>query len=95
MLIKRYKSNPILTKNDIPYAVATVHNAGVVKHNEIYIMISRSHRLNGRRILGKGESEDGFNFVADEKPFMVLTTEGAFQEYEEYGVEDPRIILLK
>ena len=57
-------------------------------------MIFRSHKLNGRSILGKAESEDGFNFIADEKPFMVPATEGIFREYEEYGVEDPRIIFL-
>jgi predicted GH43/DUF377 family glycosyl hydrolase len=94
MLVKRYPNNPILTKKDIPYPVATVHNAGVVKFNGKYVMIFRSHKLNGRSILGKAESDDGFNFVADKKPFMVPSTEGIFKEYEEYGVEDPRIIFL-
>lgn len=94
MLINRFKKNPILTKQDIPYPVATVHNAGVIKFKDKYIMIFRSHKLNGRSILGKAESEDGFNFTADEKPFMVPATEGIFKEYEEYGIEDPRIIFL-
>lgn len=94
MLITRYPGNPILTKSDIPYQVATVHNAGVIKFNGRYIMIFRSHTLNGRSILGKAESEDGFNFIADKAPFMVPSTEGVFKEYEEFGVEDPRIIFL-
>jgi predicted GH43/DUF377 family glycosyl hydrolase len=94
MLIKRYPDNPILTKDDVPYPVATVHNAGVVKFNDRYIMIFRSHKYNGRSILGKAESEDGFNFKVDNKPFMLPATEGIFREYEEYGVEDPRIIFL-
>lgn len=94
MLIKRYHNNPILTKDDVPYPVATVHNAGVVKFNDRYIMIFRSHKLNGRSILGKAESDDGFNFKVDKEPFMVPATEGIFKEYEEYGVEDPRIIFL-
>jgi predicted GH43/DUF377 family glycosyl hydrolase len=94
MLIKRYPENPILTKDDVPYPVATVHNAGVVKFNDRYIMIFRSHKYNGRSILGKAESEDGFNFKVDNKPFMLPATEGIFREYEEYGVEDPRIIFL-
>ncbi len=94
MLIKRYPNNPILTSKDIPYPVATVHNAGVVKFNGRYIMIFRSHKLNGRSILGKAESEDGFNFIADKKPFMIPSTDEGFKEYEEYGVEDPRITLL-
>jgi len=95
MLIKRYPNNPILTKDDVPYPVATVHNAGVAKFRDKYIMIFRSHKLNGRSIFGKAESEDGFNFIVDEKPFMLPATEGVFKEYEEYGIEDPRIMYFE
>jgi predicted GH43/DUF377 family glycosyl hydrolase len=94
MLIKRYKNNPILTKDDVPYPVATVHNAAVVKYEGKYIMIFRSHKLNGRSILGMAESEDGYNFKVNNKPFMIPANEGIFQEYEAYGVEDPRITFM-
>lgn len=94
-IIKRYKNNPVLTKHDIPYPVATVHNAGVTKYNDKYIMIFRSHLDNGRSILGIAESFDGFNFKAAEKPFMTPCQEGIFKEYEEYGVEDPRITFIE
>ena len=93
-MIKRYSNNPILAKEDVPYPVATVHNAAVVKFNNKYIMIFRSHKLNGRSILGKAESTDGFNFKVDKEPFMVPATEGIFKEYEVYGVEDPRIVFI-
>ncbi len=95
MLIERYKNNPILTKDDVPYPVATVHNAGVVKFGGRYIMIFRSHKLNGRSILGKAESDDGFHFKVDSEPFMVPATDGLFGEYEAYGIEDPRIVFLE
>jgi predicted GH43/DUF377 family glycosyl hydrolase len=94
MLINRYQNNPILTKDDVPYPVATVHNAAVVKHEGKYIMIFRSHKRNGRSILGKAESEDGYNFIVDDKPFMIPATMGVFKEYEAYGIEDPRIIFM-
>ncbi len=94
MLIKRYLNNPILTKDDVPYPVATVHNAGVVKHNNTYIMIFRSHKLNGRSILGKAQSDDGFNFKVDKEPFMEPAINGIFKDYEEYGIEDPRIVFI-
>lgn len=94
MLVTRYHRNPILTKDDVPYPVATVHNAGVVKYNGQYMMIFRSHRLNGRSILGLARSDDGFNFKVDEAPFMVPATEGIFKDYETYGVEDPRVVYL-
>uniref|UniRef100_UPI0032173099 glycoside hydrolase family 130 protein n=1 Tax=uncultured Draconibacterium sp. TaxID=1573823 RepID=UPI0032173099 len=94
MLVNRYENNPILTKEDILYPVATVHNAAVIKYEGKYVMVFRSHKMNGRSILGKAESNDGYHFIADENPFMVPATEGVFKEYEAYGLEDPRIVFL-
>ena len=93
-IVRRYEGNPILTAADIPYPVQTVHNAGVTKHNGRYIMLFRSHRDNGRCILGLADSDDGFHFVARPEPFMVPAGEGVFAEYEAFGVEDPRICRL-
>jgi len=93
-LITRYSNNPILTKKDVPYEVATVHNAGVTKFNGEYLMLFRSHRHNGRSILGLARSSDGFNFRVDEKPFLEPATSGDFAEYEAFGVEDPRITVI-
>lgn len=94
-IVKRYANNPILTKDDVPYPVTTVHNAGVTKYNGHYIMIFRSHLYNGRSILGLAESDDGFHFHVSNKPFMIPAAQGVFKEYEEYGVEDPRITFLE
>lgn len=93
-VINRYENNPILTKDDVPYPVVTVHNAAVTKYNNKYIMVFRSHLHNGRSILGLAESEDGYHFRVDETPFMAPSKEGIFREYEEYGIEDPRIIFI-
>lgn len=93
-IVKRYVGNPILTKNDIPYPVYTVHNAGMTKYNGKYYMLFRSHLNTGRSILGLAISDDGYHFKAEDKPFMVPATEGVFKTYEEWGVEDPRICLI-
>lgn len=90
-IIKRYKKNPILTKDDIPYPVHTVHNAGMAKYQDKYIMLFRSHLNTGRSIIGLAESKDGFSFKSRPEPFIVPCTEGIFAQYEEFGVEDPRI----
>ncbi|MBU4101000.1 MAG: glycosidase, partial [Proteobacteria bacterium] len=90
-IITRYKKNPILTRKDVPYPVATVHNAGIVKHNDRYIMLFRSHLLNGRSIIGRADSEDGFSFKVHPKPFLTPSVDGIFAEYEAFGVEDLRI----
>jgi len=90
-LVRRYSGNPILTKADIPYPVETVHNAAVTKHGDEYIMLFRAHLRTGRSIIGLARSVDGYRFTADPKPFLTPAQEGAFAEYEEFGVEDPRV----
>lgn len=93
-VVRRYPGNPILTKDQVPYPVETVHNAAVVKCGDQYLMVFRSHLRNGRSILGLARSEDGFSFSVDPKPFMVPAQDGIFGIYEEFGVEDPRICFL-
>ena len=90
-VVKRYKKNPVLTKELVPYKVETVHNAGVVKYRGRYLMLFRSHLQNGRSIIGLAESEDGFTFNVSNEPFLLPASEGLFAEYEEFGVEDLRI----
>lgn len=94
-VVKRYANNPVLTKHDVPYPVETVHNAGVVKHEGRYIMLFRSHLRNGRSIIGRADSKDGFVFTVSPEPFITASDEGVFAEYEEYGVEDLRICAME
>ncbi len=90
-IVTRYQKNPILTRKDVPYPVATVHNAGVVKHDGRYIMLFRSHKLNGRSMIGRADSDDGFSFTVSPALFLTPATDSPFAEYEEFGVEDLRI----
>lgn len=94
-LVKRYEKNPILTKDDVPYPVVTVHNPAVVKLSNRYVMVFRSHLRNGRSILGIADSDDGFSFRVRPKPFMVPSDKEPFKTYEEFGVEDPRITFIE
>ncbi len=91
-IVKRFSGNPILTKAHIPYPVETVHNAAVIKQADEYIMLFRSHLRTGRSIIGLARSGDGFKFTADPEPFLTPATDGRFAAYEEFGVEDPRVI---
>lgn len=94
-IVRRYAENPILTKADIPYEVETVHNAAVVKHDDQYIMLFRSHLRTGRSIIGLARSTDGFNFIADHQPFLQPDQDGPFADYEAFGVEDPRVTRME
>ena len=42
-LIERCPDNPILTRNDIPYPVETVHNAGMTRYDGRTIMLFHHH----------------------------------------------------
>ena len=94
-IVKRYSGNPILTKHDVPYAVQTVHNAGMVKVRDKYIMLFRSHLDTGRSIIGLAESVDGYAFTVHAQPFITPAQTGVFREYEAFGVEDPRISCIE
>src|SRR2546427_12240098 len=94
-IVRRYRHNPILTKAEIPYPVETVHNAAVVKHENEYIMLFRSHLRTGRSIIGLARSPDGFRFAADPQPFLIPDRDSPFAAYEEFGVEDPRVTRLE
>ncbi len=94
-LVTRYANNPILRKDDVPFPVETVHNAGVVKHDGRYLMLFRSHRRNGRSIIGLAESDDGYQFRVRPEPFLAPADKGVFAEYEEYGVEDCRVSAIE
>ncbi len=93
--VERYSKNPILTIDDVPYPVATIHNAAVAKYNGTYVMLFRSHTDTGRSIIGIADSDDGFEFQCRSDPFMTPAKQPEFYEYEKFGVEDPRVTLLE
>src|SRR5437762_13342463 len=94
-IVRRYSHNPILTKKDVPYPVETVHNVAVVKHENEYIMLFRSHLRTVRSILGLARSRDGYHITAAPQPFLTLAPDGPFAAYDEFGVEDPRVTELE
>ena len=93
-VVERFEGNPILTRDNVPYPVDTVHNAGVIKHEGRYIMLFRSHLRNGRSIIGLADSDDGYHFQVRTEPFLTPAQEDPFSRYEEFGVEDPRICAI-
>jgi predicted GH43/DUF377 family glycosyl hydrolase len=91
---KKYKGNPILTKNDCPWPVVCVYNAGAAKYNGKYLLMPRCLGLDGNCTLGLAESSDGYNFKMRLKPAVVKADNGKFAMYETKGIEDPRITKL-
>jgi predicted GH43/DUF377 family glycosyl hydrolase len=91
MEIMKYSKNPILIKENVPFKINSIFNAGAVKFNEKYLLMCRIEMPNGRSSLVKAVSDDGYNFIVDAKPTLTPNDHKEFPEYVEWGVEDTRI----
>ena len=97
-IVRRYRHNPILTKDEIPYPVETVHNAAVVRYGHEYIMLFRSHLRTGRSIIGLARSPDGFRFYEEfgvEDPRVTQIDGEYIITYSAYSRNGVRIALAK
>jgi predicted GH43/DUF377 family glycosyl hydrolase len=91
-IIKRYKGNPLLTIDDIPFPCNTVFNAACAKYDGQYILLLRIEDMTGRSVFALARSNDGYDFKIEPEPVMEPCNEpGCFMEYEKKGIEDPRI----
>ena len=93
-IVKRYEKNPIIEREDIPFACNTVFNAGAVKHKEEYILLLRVETLEGSSCLVLARSKNGYDFEIDPEPVLYPSDEEPYATYEKRGVEDPRITFL-
>lgn len=91
MEILRYSNNPILEKQDVPFRVNSIFNAGAVKYNGKYILLCRVEMPTGRSSLVIAESGDGYSFKVASKPFITPEDHKDCYEYVEWGIEDARV----
>ena len=91
-VLKRWKGNPLITLDDIPFPCNTVFNAACTKYDGQYILLLRVEDLTGRSVFALARSDDGYDFTVEDEPVMASCSEpGFFCEYEKKGIEDPRI----
>ncbi len=93
-LLRRYVKNPVLTAADFPTPVNSVFNAGIVKRNDQYILLTRVEDLSGSSYLWTARSLDGLNFTPDPQPALLPAKEGTYKVVERCSIEDPRITQL-
>lgn len=88
--LTRYAGNPILTPSlHNAWETDNVFNAAVVQHNGLVYMLYRAQGLDRISRIGCAISADGYHFNRLQEPVLVPDN-----EYETYGVEDPRITRL-
>jgi predicted GH43/DUF377 family glycosyl hydrolase len=92
--IKKYKKNPIITKDDVPFKVNSIFNPGAVKFKDKYLLLCRVEMPNGRSSFVLAESSNGYDFKVADK--LCLTPEDHKEcfKYVRWGIEDPRITPL-
>ena len=92
-LIRRWKSNPILSPNPgLSWATYEARNPGVVWDGQamrmVYTTCADPHQ-GGKLLLGYAESKDGFAFEPTSRPFMQAPDDPS--AFDHGGLEDVRI----
>ena len=93
-LFHRWKENPIIELDDIPFRCNAVFNGTAVKYRDEYLILLRIEGQQGYSFFALARSKDGFHFTVDEKPTLLPAKEGLFGKYEEFGIEDPRATFI-
>jgi predicted GH43/DUF377 family glycosyl hydrolase len=93
-LFSRWEDNPIITRNNVPLQSNTVFNGTPVKIGDTYLLLLRVEGQQGYSFFCLARSDDGLSFTVDEKPCMFPAEDGPFAQWEENGLEDPRITLI-
>jgi predicted GH43/DUF377 family glycosyl hydrolase len=96
-ICKRYKGNPILTGKDFPAEadIRNVFNSGIVKHNDVYIMVCRVEDSALVDRFWIAESSDGYNFKPRPKPVDMPHDNPEFAEYTTGMYYDPRVTKIE
>lgn len=94
MGIIKYKNNPIITKENVPFKVNSIFNPGAIKHDGKYFLVCRVELPSGRSVFISAESSDGISFKIGDKTLLKPEDHGEFSKYVEWGIEDPRIVKL-
>lgn len=93
-LLRRYANNPVLTAAAFPKPVNSVFNAGAVKFNDQYLLLTRVEDLSGSSCMWVARSQDGVNFSLDPEPALLPAKDGTYALVEDCSIEDPRITQL-
>ena len=92
--ISKYSNNPILTKDNVPFQVNSIFNAGAVRIDGKYLLLCRTEMPNGRSSFTLAESTNGIDFNVSSKPCLTPMDHKECFSYVEWGIEDARITLI-
>jgi predicted GH43/DUF377 family glycosyl hydrolase len=93
--IERYAQNPIITRENVPFSVNSIFNAGAVRIGGEILLLCRIELPDGRSSLLVARSADGIKFKLEKKPCLTPQDHKEWYEYVEWGIEDPRITYME
>jgi predicted GH43/DUF377 family glycosyl hydrolase len=90
----RWKRNPILTLEDVPFRCNTVFNGTPVCVDGKYYLIIRVEGQQGYSFFVLAHSGDGLHFEIEPTPCLIPAHEEPFKTWETNGIEDPRLTTI-
>ena len=90
-ILKRYKKNPVITGEMMPYSCRGVFNSTAVRHKDKYVMVLRAEGFNLRDSFWLAESKDGYGWKIGEMIPLPETDEYKATTHNQY---DPRLTLI-
>ncbi len=95
MSVIKYSKNPIITKEQVPFPVNSIFNAGAVKYKNEYLLVCRIEMPTGRSSFLLARSKDGINFSLENTPCLTPEGHNIYYKYAEWGIEDARVTQIQ
>lgn len=95
MSVIKYSKNPVITKEQVPFPVNSIFNAGAVKYKNEYLLVCRIEMPTGRSSFLLARSKDGINFSLENTPCLTPEGHNIYYKYAEWGIEDARVTQIQ
>ena len=90
-VVHRYKGNPLIGIEDLPFRCSDIWNAGVVRFEGEYLLLLTVETSEGLGNIYAAHGRDGLHFSIESRPLLSACTCQVCSCYTTFGVRDPRI----
>jgi predicted GH43/DUF377 family glycosyl hydrolase len=90
-VIRRYRGNPLITIEDLPFVCSDIWNAGAIRFRDEYLLLLTVETLQGLGSVYLARGTNGYDFLVEPEPFMTGSKHEPFAQYEIFGIRDPRV----
>ncbi len=95
-IITRYKQNPVLKPEDMPFDCFAVYNGGAVKIGNEYVVMVRAENTKRKSYAWVARSNNGFDFTPDPEPVKFIAEDMEnYLKNADKSWYDPRINVVE